>query len=121
MTARIYPAHMRNDPDRKEGFFFLGNELILDFLNTRPVQTGQETDLLPDVSALLRWFHAAGLLSFREKARLEEQWGRSERGEQLLENMKKLREKLRDEVARWERGGIIRHSTIAQLNSLLAK
>jgi predicted RNA-binding Zn ribbon-like protein len=121
MTARIYPTPREHDPDRKEGFFFLGNELILDFLNTRPVQSGQETELLPDLSALLRWFHAAGLLSSREKGRMEEKWGASKRGQQLLEEMKKLREKLRDEVVRWETSGVVQHSTIAELNSLLAK
>ncbi|PYX60939.1 MAG: hypothetical protein DMG76_00995, partial [Acidobacteria bacterium] len=49
--------------DRKDGFLFVGNQLALDFLNTRPVQNGEPSELLPDFSALLRWFQAADLLN----------------------------------------------------------
>ena len=34
--------------DWKDGFLFLGNQLALDFLNTRPILNGKETELLPD-------------------------------------------------------------------------
>jgi hypothetical protein len=62
--------------DRKDGFLFLGNQLTLDFLNTRPVQNGESIELLPDFSTLLRWFQAAGLLSSLEAANLKLKMGR---------------------------------------------
>jgi hypothetical protein len=49
--------------DWVDGFLFVGNQLALDFLNTRPVQDGEALELLPDFTALLRWYKAAGLLS----------------------------------------------------------
>jgi putative stress-induced transcription regulator len=65
--------------DRRDGFLFLGNQLALDFLNTRPVQNGEAMELLRDFSALLRWFQAAELLSARDAAHLEEKWRKSVR------------------------------------------
>ena len=36
----------------KDGFLFIGNQLVLDFLNTRPVQNGEPMELLADFTAL---------------------------------------------------------------------
>lgn len=105
----------------KDGFLFLGNQLALDFLNTRPVQNGEATELLPDFSALLRWFHAAGLLSSREATHIERKWGQSREAEQTLEDARALREALRKEILAWEDGGSIHHSTVAELNRLMAE
>ncbi len=63
--------------DWKDGFIFVGNDLALDFLNTRPVQNGEPLELLPDFHALLRWFQTADLLTAREAASLREQWEES--------------------------------------------
>lgn len=62
---------------RSEGRIPLsGEQLTLDFLNTRPVQNGESIELLPDFSTLLRWFQAAGLLSSLEAANLKLKMGR---------------------------------------------
>jgi hypothetical protein len=42
--------------DWKDGFLFVGNQVALDFVNTRPVQNGEPMELLPDFPALLRCF-----------------------------------------------------------------
>jgi predicted RNA-binding Zn ribbon-like protein len=105
----------------KDGFLFLGNHLALDFLNTRPVQNGEPLELLPDFSALLRWFQAAGLLSPREAANLERQWGQSGRARQTLEAMRALRERLRKEILAWESGAAVHHSTVDELDRLMAE
>jgi predicted RNA-binding Zn ribbon-like protein len=114
-------AETNQNSDWKDGFLFLGNHLALDFLNTRPVQNGEETELLPDFSALLRWFQAADLLSSREAAKLEHDSGTSARAQRTLEAMRNLRERLRKEVIAWEGGGTSHNSTIEQLNQLMAK
>jgi len=49
--------------DWRDGFLFVGNQLSLDFLNTRPVIDGKQVELLPDSASLLRWLAAAGLLT----------------------------------------------------------
>jgi predicted RNA-binding Zn ribbon-like protein len=105
----------------KDEFLFLGNQLALDFLNTRPVLNGEPVELLPDFSALLRWFQATGLLISREATRMEREWGRSGEARQMLEETRDLREILRKEILAWEDGGVIHHSTVAELNRLMAE
>lgn len=106
--------------DWRDGFLFLGNQLALDFLNTRPVQDGQPMELLPDFSALLRWFQAADLLSSREVANLQQRWGESARARRAAEALRELRERLRKEILAWEQGGPVRQATVDELNQLMA-
>jgi len=105
----------------KDGFLFIGNQLALDFLNTRPVQNGEPSELLPDFSALLRWFQAADLLSSREVGSLQRQWAGSASARSTTEAMRQLREKLRKEILDWERTGSVQHSALDELNKLMAE
>jgi predicted RNA-binding Zn ribbon-like protein len=106
--------------DWKDGFLFVGNQLALDFLNTRPEQNGEPQELLSDVNALLRWFRAAELLSARQFATLQKQCENSPRARRTLEEILGLREKLRKAVLAWEAGGKLHRATIEYLNGLLA-
>jgi predicted RNA-binding Zn ribbon-like protein len=92
----------------------------LDFLNTRPVQNGEATELLPDFSALLRWFQAAGLLNSREVRNLQRQWGESAVARRTLDAMRQFREKLRKEILAWEGGADVHRATVEELNQLMA-
>jgi|SRR5215831_754933 len=105
----------------RDGFLFLGNDLALDFLNTRPVQNGEDVELLPDFDALLRWFQAADLLTSGEAASLRQQWGASARSQRAVEAMRRLRETLRKELLSWENGGTVHQTTIDELNRLMAE
>ena len=107
--------------ERRGGFLFLGNQLALDFLNTRPIQNGEAVELLPDFDALLRWFQTAGLISSREAATLRRQWGDSARAQHVVEAMRELRERLRKEVSTRERGGTVHREVIDELNHLMAE
>ena len=109
-----------SNPDWKDGFLFVENQLALDFLNTCPVQNGETLELLPDFQALLRWFRAAELLSAGQAASLWERWGESDRARRTLDTARELREKLRKDILAWERGATIRPSTVEELNRLLA-
>src|ERR1700739_4843700 len=91
----------------KDGFLFLGNQLALDFLNTRPVQNGDPMELLPDFRALLRWFQASGLLSSREVRHLEREWGQTKEAPRVVVGARVLREALREEILAWEDSGAI--------------
>jgi predicted RNA-binding Zn ribbon-like protein len=106
--------------DWKDGFPLIGNQLALDFLNTRPVQDGGPTELLSDFSALIRWFRAAGLLSSRDAGRIVQRWGESARARRTVQSMRELRETLRKEILSWERHGTVHQSTADKLNSLMA-
>src|SRR4030095_12984794 len=105
--------------DWKDGFLFVGNQLALDLLNTRPIQNGEPQEFLGDFKALLRWFRAADLVSSREFASLQ-QWDGSSLAQRILEEIRGLREDLRKEILRWEAGGKLHHATIEKLNGLLA-
>jgi predicted RNA-binding Zn ribbon-like protein len=106
--------------DWRNGFLFLGNQLALDFLNTRPVQNDDPMELLPDLSALLRWFQAANLLSPRDVSNLQKRWGKSARAQRAVEAVRELREKLRKEILAWEHGGTVHRTTVDELNRLMA-
>ena len=105
--------------DWKDGFLFVGNQLALDFLNTRPIQNGEPQEFLCDFKVLLRWFRAADLVSSCEFTNLQ-QWDGSSRAQRILEEIRGLREDLRKEILRWEAGGKLHYATIEKLNSLLA-
>ena len=105
--------------DWKDGFLFVGNEPVLDFVNTRPVQDGKPMELLKDFGAVLRWFQAAELLRPGEVTSLERQWESTARAQRTTEALRELREDLRNEILSWEHGGAIHGSTIDHLNGLL--
>ena len=113
-------AETIHNSDWRDGFLFVGNQLALDFLNTRPVQNGEPMELLPDFSALSRWFQAAELLSAREVGNLQQKWGKSARAQRTVGSVRELREKLRREILAWEGGGAVHHSTVDDLNRLMA-
>jgi len=114
-------AKAKPDSPWKDGFLFLGNHLALDFLNTCPAPNGEPLELLPNFSALLRWFHAADLLTLRQRASLQGQWGDSARARRTVEAVRELRERIRKEVAAWEKDGVLHHSTVNELNRLMAE
>jgi len=108
------------DSDWRDGFLFVGNHLALDFLNTRPIQNDEPTELLADFSALLRWFQTAGLLSPRQMTSLQRQSGESATARRTLEAVREFREKLRNEILAWEDGADVHRTTVAELNRLMA-
>lgn len=105
--------------DWKDGFLFVGHELVLDFVNTRPVQDGDAMELLRDFGAVLRWFQAADLLNSEQVASLRRQWEGTAIAQKATEAMKGLRERLRAQIISWEGGRGIRSSTINELNGLM--
>ena len=107
--------------DWKNGFLFLGNHLALDFLNTRPVQNGEATELLPDFEGLLRRFQAAELLSPGEAAKIRRRWGESNRARRSVELVRALRERLRNEVLAWEGGAAVHRGITDELNRMMAE
>ncbi len=106
--------------DWRDGFLFIGNQLALDFLNTRPVQNGKPIELLPDSAGVLGWFQAAGLLSPQQAARMKTQWREKAQMRDAPVQLLKFREKLRREVQAWESGRDVDAGFVAELNRHLA-
>ena len=114
---------LRTEKDKSDwidGFLFVGNELVLDFLNTRPLLEGKPVELLTDFATLLRWFEAADVLNPQQFSRLQRTWRETAKAQKTTESMRDLRENLRREIFAWERGEPLRPSTIANLNTMMA-
>lgn len=103
----------------RDGFLFVGNQLSLDFLNTRPVIDGVPVELLPDGASLARWLKAAGLVPAREVKRLERGWSARPDFTGMLSELREFRERLRQAVVRMEAGAEPSTGFIARVNELL--
>jgi len=104
----------------KDGFLFVGNLLVLDFINTRPVIDGEPMELLSDLGAVLRWYVAAGLLSLRQANELRKKWGNSATGRAAVKVLQAWREQLRSALITWETGREVPKSAVKRLNRLMA-
>ena len=107
--------------DWVDGFLFVGNQLSLDFINTRPLIDGELTEFLPDISAVLRWFRAAGLITGREQAHLERKRKPGPVTLRFEKELRDFRETLRADVIALEDGQKVRRSTLKKLDELLAE
>ena len=110
---------VRGDASLRGGFLFLGNHVILDFLNTRLVIDEKTTELLPDFKAWIRWLRAAGLLEERDVAPMKAAWDRMGRKPHPAMLVRGLRETLRADILAWEQGGAVRARTVERLNRTL--
>ena len=104
--------------DWRDGFLFLGNHLLLDFINTRPVMNGAAVELLPDGGALARGLGAAGLITGRESARLTRVWAAPE-CTAAVEALREFRESARQTVLKQEQDGSVSMGVLKRLNGLL--
>jgi predicted RNA-binding Zn ribbon-like protein len=101
--------------DWRDGFPFVGNQLSLDFLNTRPIMDGNPVELLPDSASLVRWMVAAGLLT-RDAAKSFPDHNRT-----ALNRLIEFREIWRQVVLGIEDGRPPSAAFIAQVNDLLTQ
>ena len=105
----------------KDGFLFVANSPILDFLNTKPVLAQGPTELLPGFHALERWLIASGTVtSAKDKATLRS-WRHSAEAAAYLVQLLAFREKLREAVLRMEGKSSPVNAFLAEVNSLLVR
>lgn len=102
-----------------DGFLFVANRPILDFLNTRPVLADGPTELLPDAPALERWLIASGMVTSSRMKSLLRSWRNSPDAAAFLKELIAFREKFRSAVIRIESGSMPSDSFLAEVNSLL--
>ena len=104
-----------------DGFLFVANRPILDFLNTKPVLADGPTELLPDVRALERWFIASGTVTSARAKKTVRSWQHSTEAAAFLEQLIVFREKLREAVLRIESGSTPTDAFLTEVNSLLLR
>jgi predicted RNA-binding Zn ribbon-like protein len=103
--------------DWRDGFLFVGNQIIVDFVNTLPVIDGQPIELLPDAGALARWLVAAGLCF----PSLVVAW-KEVRSKSYMQDMKALhafREFARSELLKLEQGLAVTPAFVECINKHL--
>ena len=104
-----------------DGFSFIANRTILDFLNTRPQLAAGPTELLPDAHALERWLIAARIVSSPRVKTLVRRWRDSVEAASFVKELTTFRERLRTAVIQIEDGSSPAAAFLAEVNSLLRK
>ena len=102
-----------------DGFLFVANRPILDFLNTKPVLADGPTELLPDVCALERWLIASGMVTSPKTKAIVRGWRHSDEAIAFLGQLIAFRERLRETVLRIESGSSPIDAFLAEVNPLL--
>ena len=102
-----------------DGFLFIANRPILDFLNTKPLLAQGPTELLPDFDALGRWLIASGTVSSAKTKNLLRSWRRSPEAASFLKDLIAFRERLREAVIRMEGGSAPSDEFIQEVNTAL--
>lgn len=107
------PATIETPP-----FYFIGNNLSLDFINTEVMASGQRKDLLGHFADFVQWCQAAALLEPPQAARLLADWpGRT--AEQALAEIRAFRHTLRQMVEGIIQGEGVQPATVTAINQRL--
>jgi predicted RNA-binding Zn ribbon-like protein len=102
-----------------DGFLFVANRPILDFLNTKPVLMDGPTELLPDARALERWLIASGIVTSPTTKALLRSWRHSSEAAAFLKDLIAFRERLREAVLRIEGGSAPSDEFLKEVNGRL--
>lgn len=102
-----------------DGFIFVANKPILDFLNTKPILERGPTELLSDVRALERWLIASDIVTSPKAKAAVRGWRQSPAAVAFLDQLIAFRERLREAVVRIENGSLPADAFLAEVNSLL--
>jgi predicted RNA-binding Zn ribbon-like protein len=104
-----------------DGFLFVGNRPILDFLNTKPLLEQGPAELLPNFGSVARWLVTSQTVnSSKLKTLLRGRQGPRETSA-FLRELIAFRERLRETVLRIERGLGAPDEFVKDLNARLAE
>lgn len=103
------------------GFLFVGNQLALDFLNTKLILENKPEELLTNAAALERWLIASGIVTSPKNRALVRAWRDSRQAEALVQKLVAFRERLRAAVLRLEARSRPKGTFMDELNVLLKK
>lgn len=113
------PVKRQASKEWVDGFLFVGNQLALDFLNTRPILSEGPKELLVNADALVRWLIASGILTSQKAKSLARKWNGTPKAEAFLKDLLAFRERLRAAVLRQEAGSPASDAFAAEVSSLL--
>ena len=100
-------------------FFFIGNHLCLDFINTQVVQHGQAVDRLQGFVDVMAWLVQGGVLDPRTATDRMKTWGSAPETVRALARARELRHMLRHTVERIVAKKSVPQAALIQINELL--
>jgi predicted RNA-binding Zn ribbon-like protein len=103
-----------------ESYYFIGNLLCLDFVNTEAVARGERVDLIDGFSGLIEWLRAAGQLSVADARMAEQRLGSTPEGRTVLAEAASLRRALRAMIERLALGKPAGQAPLDAINGVLA-
>jgi predicted RNA-binding Zn ribbon-like protein len=100
-------------------FYFVGNYLCLDFINTEAVAEGRPVNLLTDFDDFMSWLVEANVLDAPQAKEIVTSWGGRREAEKTVARALEFRAALRHMVERLVTGKSVPVATIALINDLL--
>lgn len=97
-------------------FFFIGNNLSLDFVNTEVAANGEHLDLLATFADFVDWTLAANFLEPSKAEKLTTEWDGKTLAENVLAEAKKFRKTLKEMVVGLAQGEPPTKRAIAAIN-----
>ncbi len=110
---------MESSQEWINGFLVVGNQPVLDLLNTRLLVDGELQEMLTDTSALRRWLLVSGLAPIDEIRDELKVWSGEPEARKFLRELLIFRESLREAVRRLEDGKQPSPAFLADLNKRL--
>jgi len=108
-------------PDKRanQKFVFLGNNLCLDFVNTKIIRGGRPTDLLGGFTDFMAWLVEAQVIGAAEAEEIEQKWESKPEAAYALARALEFRVALHNLAERIIRGRPAPTAAIAAINELL--
>ncbi len=100
-------------------FYFLANNLCLDFINTQLVQKQQLVDRLADFDDLADWLYQTDTISAADKINMISKWHGTSVGASALKKARKFREVLREIMEGLVAGKSFEARAIEEINRVL--
>lgn len=103
----------------KTKFFFVGNNLSLDFVNTKIIQNGEPLDLLTTFGDLVVWASVAGLISDQESNQFLKTWDEKAESQKAITMVRIFRQNLLETVRLFAESGQAKPLAIKEINGYL--
>jgi predicted RNA-binding Zn ribbon-like protein len=103
----------------RAGFYFVGERVCLDFVNTEAVENGVAVDLLGGFDALVAWCVAARVVDAEPAKRLRADWSGTREGERAFARAIQLRTALRGMAERLAAGRPASRALLDAINEVL--
>lgn len=100
-------------------FYFVGNNLSLDFVNSLVASNAGPVDLLEHTNDLLNWSAAAGLIQNSERLKLEDEW--SLEGDEIIVRARRFRTTLYEMFEGIRRDATVGDASVKLLNKALGR